>query len=356
MFVSEIYLYAAFMIQSTHSDKSLHDDTRQRIANSLIFLNDLRNALGYVPSVGDSDDARLFRWDLAPDTRLDGLLVLGSILLDFKLPKPRHHSVTAKLFDFRNIPSNEDSETLNNATEHGGWITISPSDNSPWGVLFIAAPLGLPPLHGHGHAHALSTIISLSGHPIVVDPGTFSYGENEWRDFFRSTRAHATVVVEDRDQAQPVDTFTWQYPYSCSWKIVQESDPIIIRAGHNGYKRLMQKVTHERIAQVSGTNVVIKDSLSSCTDLDFSASLVWPLHPSITVLRVDKGTMSLRIHERNCELVITGPGTSRIACGETTPAAGWYSPAFEERKPASTILVDAVGQTISWRTEFRLIE
>jgi|GEM_PF-3965569 len=355
LFVSEIYLYAAYLLRESRSDLHLSDDSIRRIAASLVFLDDLNNLLGYIPGVGDSDDAQLLGWDQNPVSRLDGLLTLGSRLFDIRLPKPRNTSNSVSVFNFHTTPEYEEYENVGRPTHYNGWIFIS-QNSTPWEVLLLASPLGLPPLHGHGHAHALSTIISFSGHPLIVDPGTYSYGEKAWRDFFRSTRAHATVVVEDSDQAQSVDTFTWRHPYSCSWKIVQNRDPIIIRAGHNGYKRLTQQVTHERIVQLSETTVVIKDSLSSCTDMEFSASLVWPLHPSITIHGENEGTFSMCIQEQNCDLYITGPGTPRIARGETSPVNGWYSPVFEKREPSSTIVVHATGRTISWRSEFRGIE
>ncbi|MCV5714780.1 heparinase II/III-family protein, partial [Escherichia coli] len=58
-------------------------------------------------------------------------------------------------------------------------------------------PIGCPVSGGHGHADLLSLQCSIFGEPCLVDAGTYSYGaEPAWRDFFRSTAAHSTVVVD----------------------------------------------------------------------------------------------------------------------------------------------------------------
>jgi heparinase II/III-like protein len=60
-----------------------------------------------------------------------------------------------------------------------------------------AAPRFLP---AHAHADALSFQLWWRGRPVVVDPGTFTYEPGADRDWFRSTRAHSTVLVDGRDQ------------------------------------------------------------------------------------------------------------------------------------------------------------
>jgi hypothetical protein len=61
----------------------------------------------------------------------------------------------------------------------------------------VAAPRFLP---AHAHADALSFQLWWDGRPVVVDPGTYTYEPGADRAWFRSTRAHSTVVVDGRDQ------------------------------------------------------------------------------------------------------------------------------------------------------------
>jgi hypothetical protein len=56
----------------------------------------------------------------------------------------------------------------------------------------------------HGHLDALSIEVAAYGHPLLVDPGRYTYhakGDINWRLRFRETRAHNTLSVDSTDQA-----------------------------------------------------------------------------------------------------------------------------------------------------------
>lgn len=63
---------------------------------------------------------------------------------------------------------------------------------------------------GHAHADALSLEVSLSGNPLIIDPGTCSYrGDSEVRNHLRSAWAHNSVVIDDAPYATPAGPFSW---------------------------------------------------------------------------------------------------------------------------------------------------
>jgi Heparinase II/III-like protein/Heparinase II/III N-terminus len=66
-------------------------------------------------------------------------------------------------------------------------------------LMFGCGPLGDG---GHGHYDALSVEAYGLGHPLVVDPGRYTYAEGEpnWRHWFKGTAAHNTVTVDGLDQ------------------------------------------------------------------------------------------------------------------------------------------------------------
>ena len=66
-------------------------------------------------------------------------------------------------------------------------------------LMFGCGPLGDG---GHGHYDALSVEAYGRGHPLVVDPGRYTYAEGEpnWRHWFKGTAAHNTVTVDGLDQ------------------------------------------------------------------------------------------------------------------------------------------------------------
>lgn len=57
-------------------------------------------------------------------------------------------------------------------------------------------------LPAHGHCDALSFELSINGSPFIVNSGTYQYESGEWRDFFRSTKAHNTVSISYNEQSQ----------------------------------------------------------------------------------------------------------------------------------------------------------
>jgi hypothetical protein len=79
-------------------------------------------------------------------------------------------------------------------------------------AFFRCGPFGLG---GEGHcAHAhcdlLSSMLWVSGQPLLVDSGTYMY-HRPWRDHFRLTGAHNTVMIDGREQAIPRSLFNWKH-------------------------------------------------------------------------------------------------------------------------------------------------
>ena len=75
-------------------------------------------------------------------------------------------------------------------------------------VLFDAGPFG-PWSAGHSHADTLSLLVSVGSEDILIDPGTYSYLDPQWRDTFRGTAAHNTIRIDGEDQATPAGPFRW---------------------------------------------------------------------------------------------------------------------------------------------------
>jgi uncharacterized heparinase superfamily protein len=55
-------------------------------------------------------------------------------------------------------------------------------------------------LPAHAHADMLSYTLWFDGEPVVTDSGVYEYTAGQWRDYFRSTRAHNTFTIDDREQ------------------------------------------------------------------------------------------------------------------------------------------------------------
>ena len=79
----------------------------------------------------------------------------------------------------------------------------------PIAALFDVGPFG-PGGAGHSHSDSLSLVVTMGDRELLIDSGTFSYMDPEWRSVFRSSRAHNTVRIDGVDQAVAVGRFRWK--------------------------------------------------------------------------------------------------------------------------------------------------
>ncbi|MEZ4333569.1 MAG: heparinase II/III family protein [Myxococcota bacterium] len=70
--------------------------------------------------------------------------------------------------------------------------------------LLIASVAGPAPAHQPGHAHcdALAFELSLDGRRLVTDTGVREYVPGPWRTHARATASHATLQIDDEEQAE----------------------------------------------------------------------------------------------------------------------------------------------------------
>ena len=66
-------------------------------------------------------------------------------------------------------------------------------------VLFDCGDIGPRYMGGHAHNDCLSFEIAIGGKMVFVNSGTGQY-QGEMREFFRSTAAHNTIMIDDREQ------------------------------------------------------------------------------------------------------------------------------------------------------------
>ena len=75
-------------------------------------------------------------------------------------------------------------------------------------ALFDAGPFG-PGSGAHSHSDSLSLVVTIGDREVLIDPGTYSYMEPEWRGYFRGSSAHNTVRIDGHDQAVAAGPFRW---------------------------------------------------------------------------------------------------------------------------------------------------
>lgn len=204
---------------------------------------------GRIPLFGDSahGDAHV-RFAALPG----GAAFLGRP--DLKLPHGALDEMTIWLLGpdragrFDDLPARP--PTPSRCFPHGGFAVMR--DGWEADGLYLAVdcgPFGDRLSPGHGHADALSLELHAHGRPQLVDSGVFSFQLGErWRNGFRGTRAHNTVMVDGQDQSILLDSWRVWRPAHVTlndWASGRSFD--FVDAAHDGYCRLPGGIMHRRL-------------------------------------------------------------------------------------------------------------
>lgn len=204
------------------------------------------------------------------------------------------------------------------------------ADAGPHGFLSIAA---------HAHCDALSLEVRVGGVDILADPGTYCYhGEEEWRNYFRSTIAHNTVEVAGAEQSVWGGPFLWlRGATGRVRRYAAEGDVVTWDAEHDGYQSGDVPITHRRTAVLDDGVLRVEDGLDRTADI----RIAWHLGPEVTV---ELDGAAGRLKWPNGSAVVELPaGLSWTAyCGGDDPLLGWYSPRFGRRVPITTLVGSGV--------------
>lgn len=282
-------LAAALLAQQNRQIPSSLQEAHRRGGR---FLNDMAGPEGNVPPVGDSDHGHA----LSPWLRFSSKEGQKEGLISF---------------------------------EESGYSLLRSGRSQ---LLFDHGPLGMPPLFGHGHADALSVLLRVGKQPILIDPGTFSYSDPQWRSYFRGTTAHNTVTVDRQDQAVQGASFIWSQPFQAAGVYTDrlENGGVRLLAFHSGYARL--GVTHWRAILFRSPGYwLIWDFLSG--EGKHLLDLHW--HLGVPAAQEKERFLFPEIEEGG-SLSIKG-GEMTVHRGETDPILGWKSPAYGIKEPIMTV-------------------
>jgi hypothetical protein len=326
----------------------------RRVESMLDFIASVMDFAGNVPAIGDADDAIIARLDPAPDSDVyHSLLAAGVVLFsrpDLRLKAARFHDKSRWLLGDQAAARFEAHDspavpfTPRRQFTDAGYYVLGHGFETPREIRIIAdaGPLGYLSIAAHGHADALSLTLSVSGVPLLIDPGTFAYHtQRQWRDYFRGTAAHNTVRVDRVDQSTSGGNFLWlSHAQSrvLSFRAAADYDQLI--AEHEGYRRLTDPVVHRRelrLDHASGKLLVVDELLC---DGEHDVEVFWHFAPGCDVQRNGR---QLRVTRAGVQLDMTLPGATEyeLISGRETPPLGWASPRFDHRVPSPTVVAAA---------------
>lgn len=335
--VIEAYLH--FRALGQHHGLAFPPDFDQRLIRSCEALDHLCDENAVPAFFGDDSDLNLFsdRTAVAP-------LALAAVLFRRADFKARARCFPPAAFwllggdgyrQFQSLPD-EPLTKLSYAFRDAGYYIME----SPSGALRMTCGAELTRTNGHSHADTFGFELHVEGDRVLVDAGTYAYfPSREWRDYFRSTRAHNTVTVDEQDQAAPLvdDHFGWsRFPkvQVHQWRTSESHDFLDVE--HDGYGRLTDPVVHRRrVLYVKSDYWVIVDDLLGrgvhVGELFFQFA-------SGEVLLDSAGTATARRPWGNLEIRQLAEGCeASIVTGQEHPIRGWISNGYGHRAPAASL-------------------
>jgi uncharacterized heparinase superfamily protein len=348
-FVLQLFVIAGIVARAT--GREFPESYWARLEKMFEFLAVLSEGGDGPPPFGDSDGGYVLDLGQAPHSVREWLAVGAALFRrsDFKrlagqdtgsvewLPgKGGRENLAA-------VPDARPGAITSRALEDSGYYLLQcgePGSADHTSATFDCGPLGPEPLAGHGHADALSFTVRAFGVDVLVDPGTYDYfSYPKWREYFRSTRAHNTVVVDGRDQSEMLGLFLWGRKANARclhWTPSKTGGRVT--GEHTGYTRLKDPVIHRRTLELDGREgmLVIRDEIIARGKHDVSAFFHFAEHCVVQPAG------------ENRYLVDVGPGMATVELdrrlqvrsfrGSEEPIGGWVSRGYHQKEPATTLV------------------
>jgi hypothetical protein len=241
-------LVSELFICGTQASESLYPDVfpawyRERLGRMLDFVTAYTRPDGLAPQIGDNDDGRF--------------LPLGEYgRTDFR----------SHLHLFRQASRPYEPATHSAGFPAGGYYTMRHDDLY---VLVRCGDTGVYGVGGHAHNDQLSFELCCGPTPLIEDPGTGTYYEDEEERLrFRSTAFHATLSVDGAEQnALP----PWpRFPLgnrsraeAIAWG--ESAERTAFTGRHHGFEALSDPAVHERHFELDShrRELTIVDTVSS---------------------------------------------------------------------------------------------
>ena len=323
----------------------------QCLEHLMEFLASVMDCAGNVQMIGDADDALMVR--LSQETywsNYRSMLATGAVLFkrgDLAVKACRFDDksrwligdAAAKVFATLSLPISEKPRM--NFSE-GGYYLLGARFGAADEVraLVDCGPLGYLSIAAHGHADALSLVLSAGGHELLIDPGTYAYHtQKKWRNYFRGTGAHNTVRVDGVDQSKIGGNFLWLRKANSHCDLIETTGEYQQFSGwHDGYHRLQDPVTHQRNIEFSA----IKNSFNVIDLLrcqgHHSVELSWHFAENCSVT-CDGTNVNVTIGSVRLAMYMSSAALKPVLHhGEEVPPLGWISRAFDVKSPTTTVV------------------
>jgi len=241
--------------------------------------------------------------------------------------------------------------------ESSGFCVIRNKENDKYFMIGCKDP---GPFHqpGHSHSDIFSYELSLKNRRFIVDSGVNSYASGEWRDYFRSSRAHNTVTVDGHNQSELWGTFgVARRAFEPTTSLyTDEQNNVFFEGVFKGFPNRPGIVHRRNVFFIDESFWIVFDVISGGYDNKESYNIenlihVHPERVVETVTKPDK-TKGFVISDEDARLHVLPVNVSpelninsetQVIKGDNGAIQGWYSPEFGKMHENSVIAFSRKG-------------
>ena len=348
-YTTDFYLH--FLLLSRINQEKIGNEAENKIIGLLEFLMHATRPDGSTPLIGDDDGGKMLPVtnNLSDDFR--GTLATGAVIFgrnDFKFVAGDQ---TEEMFwllgaegmrKFKRLEPLAPQVTSRDFTD-GGFYISRDSWNKDSDFLLINTGKSTAESFPHSHCDALSFDLAVQGRTILNDIGTFSFYENSSaRNYFRTTAAHNTLVIDEDSASIPAETFSWfTTAQTTIHNRLTNSRFAFLEGSHDGYQNLPEEALHRRdFLHLKKDYLIIRDFVETTGNhrYDLNFHFAPDAEPAI-----ETGEAGIRaISEKPAD----EPGIEIFTFGDNglwSEQADFVSTEYGEKVPASTCRFTSVG-------------
>jgi hypothetical protein len=257
------------------------EEVRSRVQSALDFLMHITMPDGRTPLIGDDDGGRVLPLTTDKPDDFRGSLATASVIFertDYKFVGGRVNEQLLWLLGTEGVETytrscETEPRSGSNAFPNGGYFVMRDGWTDVDNYLIVDCGDVGSLSGGHGHADALSIELAIQGRTLLVDSGTYTYSESpELRDYFRTTNAHNTLVVDRLSSSEPGHAFGWESKANgnvARWITTDRFD--FFEGSHDGYERLKSPATHKRsILFLKNDYTIMRDEIETANGHEYS--------------------------------------------------------------------------------------
>lgn len=298
--------YTHFIILKTFdtddTDKELQEKLELKVQLLYDFLMSATRPDGTSPLIGDDDGGRNLPLSAAQTNDFRGSLSTAAVIFgrgDYKHVAGELAEETLWFLGAEGVKSYENLRSHKPLQSSkffpvGGYFVMRDGWSKTDNYLLVDCGETGALSGGHGHSDALSIEMASGGKTLLVDSGTYTYHESaEMRDFFRTTGAHNTLMIDGKSQSEPAGKFSWKTRANVSIQShISEDRFDFFEASHDGYERLESPATHRRsILFLKNDYFIMRDFVETRGRHDYALNFHFHPQTNPAIEAAESGTM-----------------------------------------------------------------